>query len=1119
MRNSSATPLLLSIPFHTFPEEHTIVIVHRHEVRAPAEHLVQAHGFTDDGHGGYISAAQASNGRWGYINQSGRWVVAPTLDDAKIFSEEGLARFQQDGRWGYLNTAGEVVIAAQFEEARRFKCGLAAVKMGKDQWRFIDAAGAFAFDKAFFSVGDFSAAGLASAVESGKKRLVGYIDRSGQWAIQPQFKDQLAFGRDGVVPATTDQKKYGLIDRSGNWVLPPTYPDIREFNVDGLAYFDEENYWDQGHGYLNARGEVVIKGDRDLSHHMACGIAASDYAGRTFLKKDGQELPVPGLSWGSHFNQFGFAVVRTGRDGWSEALQQPAQPQWGMLHADGAFQAVPDEVLEPWTDADGWIPFPKANTPLIPFLTKRGEIVFLDRDSVVLFRIRYDGRATLFDAEDHPLWHSDSGQGCHAPVPFFSKTIDGFLVSVNSLGETVSCAEAMLAETEEKLHRFAAGKPVAADADENNDEDDDEREENCIVTDRQLARAYLSEEHYGDYGFLFGVRRETIAAARAVCLTALRARFGEPDPDPEHNASRCHCDGTMTAWPVKLRHPVAGVDNPFPEARELWLGLYEFADSGDGDVWHELWLMCAPSLDALEVARRARAQEVSASARRHSGMVAAGETSVEPQSCPRTYGEWLAAACEDSYAVSAVPLPLLDDALVDAAIAADTAALEFVPAQWQTPARLEALIRKGVNTAVGIPPQCMTAEGLALARALYAEEDSWTSRDEDHSVLPTKWIGNCLDSVWGGLLTEENCLRAVCYGASLGTVPHWLRTARVEQAALKANICNLRYIAKDGITPELAERAVGKPYGLIEHIPEALLTPQLCLVSVSVDGGSLEYVPAAMRSVEVCAAALNQDATALAFVPDEIHMEVFSLLIELDRARYRAAGEERAGSPWHGHRAWTRFLRADYEGAIADGMLAVNAMPYPQAAHYVLASAYKALGRRAEAVLQASIVLSRENPYTHHFDKREDTSWLKTLTAGQFDDLDDAALMARIESHPRMLADIPRARLTDAMIAAALAADPASIAFVPKRMMTPERYAMALRERVKAFTNIPKSMLSEEACIEFVRNSGYQLENVPMEWRTVQVCAYALNASAKAERYVPEPLLKAALAAIGQQRR
>ncbi len=1077
--------------------------------------------FADDGRGGYVAAAQTSDKRWGYINEFGHWVVAPMLENARSFSDDGLARFRQEGRWGYVNTSGEVAIAAQFEDARAFTCGLAAVRVGKDQWRFIDVAGEFAFDKVFFNVGDFSPAGLAPAAESRKKMLVGYIDRTGQWAIKPQFKSSMAFGAGGVAPASTDRNKYGLIDLVGNWVLPPVYPDIQEFNEDGLAYFDEENSWDNGHGYLNAKGEIVVKGGRHLSKHMVGGIVSADYAGREYLNKGGQTLPSPKLSWGSHFNEFAYAVVRTTDSIWSEALNrhEPVPAQWGLLHADGSFRPAPEEVLEPLTDADGWIPNPLAGTPFTPFLTNSGEIVFLDRDGVAAFRIRYDDRVTLFDAQDNPLWQSDIRQACQAPTPFFHRSIDSFLEGVASLDDAVLCAESMLAETEEKLHCFAAGKPVATrlneadgeDGDEDNDEDENTRDESRIVTTRRLVRAYVGEEHNGYYEFLSNLQGNTVAAAKATCLNALQARFGEPDPDPEHASRRHRYFGITSAWPVKLRQPIAGVLNPLSEARELWLGFYEHTDSGDGDVWHELWLMCAPSIDALETAGRARSLAASPPPSPHADIENAGQAPCLPQ----TYDEWLAAACQDKSAIAQVPLSLIDDAMVDAAVEADVEALEYVPAQWQTCARLDALIRKGVAVAAGIPPQCMTAEGLALARALYGEDPDWQWRDERNSQLPSEWTQNCLYAVWGGLLTEEHCIRAVSGGEALREVPHWLRTARVEQAALDADIYNISYIAKDRVTPELAARAVRHDYGkLIEHIPEALLTPQLCLKSARANGMSLEYVPIAMRSIEVCVAALEDDSRAFSFVPDEIRLEVYSRLIEADLAQARKEGEERSASRWHGYRAWTRLKRADYEGAIADATHAVDGMRYAQTAHYVLASAYRALGRKREAALEASTVLSLEDPYTAEFDNEEDTSWLKTLTKGQFDDVDDAALIAQIQSYPRALADIPRARVTHEMIAIALAADPGTIEFVPKRLMTAERYAIALKERIKGFDNIPKAMLSEEICIEHVRNSGYGLKQVPMQWRTLQVCAHALKDTRSALEYVPEPIRQAAQEAM-----
>lgn len=1113
MMTTSAKPFLFSIPLDADRKDHALVIVHRREGRTPRERLISVTDFADDGRGGFIAAAQTSGQRWGYINQSGRWVVPPTLDAAKGFSEDGLARFQQDGRWGYVNTAGEVVIAAQFEDARAFCHGLAAVQTGKEQWRFIDVAGRFAFEHVFPWAGDFSGAGLAPATAPGKGRLNGYIDRTGLWVIEPQFKTALAFGAEGVAPASTDLKKYGLIDTTGCWVLAPVYRRIEQFNADGLAYFNEDKSWTDAYGYLNARGEAVIKGCRELSDYMAGGIVAVDYAGRAYSDKEGRKLPTPDLSWGSHFNASGYAVARTKDAAWSDTLQQyvPLPCQWGLLHADGTFRPVPGEVLEPLTDAKGWIAYPPGGTPFAPFLTKSGGIVFLDREGAVAFRVRYDNQAALLDAQENVLWQSDMGQGGRRPAPFFERTLDEFLDGVAALDDTVACAESMLAETEEKLHCFANGEPLAEREEDDgfdeayDDAYDDEatREENSIVTVRRLVRAYVGAEHNAYYGFLREYHRRIVAAAGTVCRSALQARFGEPDPDPEHASRHPAHAGLTCAWPVQLRQPIAGAPDALPEAGELWLGFYAHDGAGDGDVWHELWLMCAPSIDALQAAARARASAVPQAGSPHGGRPV--------QSPPRTYDEWLDAVREDRYAIAQAPSALIDDEMADAAVAADAAALEYVPAPWQTPARLDALIRQGVAAAVAIPPQCMTAEGLALARALYGGEREWQWHDEKHAALPAEWDHNGLHGVWGALLTEELCIRAVTGGAALRDVPHWLRTEKVEEAALAADLDNINDIAREKITPELITRFIRRDYAsLLRDLPEQLLTPQACMVTAGMNGMSLERLPVAMRSAEACLGALLRDRREFAFVPEAVRLDVCTGLIEVDLMRAMRAGNERTASRWHGYRAWVRLQRADHEGAVADATLAIDGMGHASDAHYVLASAYLALGRRREAALEASTVLSLDDAYTCGFDEQEDTSWLKPLARDQFDGVDDAELLARLQSHPLALADMPRARLTHELVDAALAADAGAIAFVPKRLMTAQRYAIALRQGTKRFGNIPQALLSEESCIEHVRTRGFDLKEVPVEWRTVRVCAHALKNQADAVKYVPEPIRSAA---------
>src|SRR5579871_1312581 len=132
-----------------------------------------------------------SNGRAGFIDSSGRIVIAPTL---RPFSNWGQAFYDgllslgvADGP--FLNTRGQKVLDNGFFRIWNFSEGLAAaMKTTNSKWGFVDHEGKFVIPPRFPSypeglVSSFSD-GLAKIDVSGK---VGYIDHSGRYAIPPQY--------------------------------------------------------------------------------------------------------------------------------------------------------------------------------------------------------------------------------------------------------------------------------------------------------------------------------------------------------------------------------------------------------------------------------------------------------------------------------------------------------------------------------------------------------------------------------------------------------------------------------------------------------------------------------------------------------------------------------------------------------------------------------------------------------------------------------------------------------------------------------------------------------------------------------------------------------------------
>src|SRR5688572_29289637 len=67
-------------------------------------------------------------------------MLAQTMDEVHPY-HEGMAAFKQNGKWGYMDTTGKVVIAPIYTNAESFYQGLAKVKNWYGTPMFVDKAG------------------------------------------------------------------------------------------------------------------------------------------------------------------------------------------------------------------------------------------------------------------------------------------------------------------------------------------------------------------------------------------------------------------------------------------------------------------------------------------------------------------------------------------------------------------------------------------------------------------------------------------------------------------------------------------------------------------------------------------------------------------------------------------------------------------------------------------------------------------------------------------------------------------------------------------------------------------------------------------------------------------
>ncbi|MGW4687059.1 WG repeat-containing protein [Streptomyces sp. NPDC004244] len=533
-----------------------------HLVRPPD--LTAVAPFHEDGRGGLVAPAADLTGGWGYLDGQGRWLAEPVLEHTTGFDGAGLSRFLSDGLWGYADTAAAPVVPARFQEAGPFRHGLAVVRT-ETGVGYADPTGAVVIGGAYRQAGTFGANGLGAVREADGR--CGYVDREGRLVIAARFDGARPFTPEGTAPAMIGEE-WGLIDATGEWVVEPCFRLFDAFDENGLAYVTGGGIGDSFAGFVNPRGEVVVRRNGEMDDALACGLlkVGNDVV-RGFLDATGAWAIADAYEWADRFDAGGAAVAR--------ALDPEA---WGVLRADGSFTATPHR--EPLTDSDSWIVGFDDGHGLAPFLTDEGDVVHVGRDGRDVCRVEAgagDGSAvTLRNAAGDTVW-----RGSAAPGTF--ERHDPFLAG--DPGTYVDHAEAWEGDVATVVQELLdlparAFHPCSLIFDRNEDpydlaeldECDLERTENGAM--HVIASTWLAAEWLSEYPFLLENARTCFDEMLNTLEQRLRERFGDPLTD----VASClrSGDGEWSAtWEME-------------DGRHLVLQFYCLV--GDGDHELQIWL-------------------------------------------------------------------------------------------------------------------------------------------------------------------------------------------------------------------------------------------------------------------------------------------------------------------------------------------------------------------------------------------------------------------------------------------------------------------------------------------------------------------------------------------------
>lgn len=153
----------------------------------------------------------------------------------------------------------------------------------------------------------------------------GYINKSGEYVIEPKFKNAKSFS-DGLAAAEQDDQ-WGFINASGEWAIEPQFEKVKYFNS-GIAMANKDGEWQ----YITKSGTVLEVPNADKYFDFEYGVALfrqNDKVG--LLGTDGKLVVEPTYESIKKFRN-GHAKVQKGEN-------------WGMINSKGEV-VIPAEYQE-----------------------------------------------------------------------------------------------------------------------------------------------------------------------------------------------------------------------------------------------------------------------------------------------------------------------------------------------------------------------------------------------------------------------------------------------------------------------------------------------------------------------------------------------------------------------------------------------------------------------------------------------------------------------------------------------------------------------------------------------------------------------------------------------------
>ena len=278
------------------------------------------------GTSGKFTLVRTSANRFVFVDRRGEAAFPTDYEQALPFSE-GYAAVRIKNEWGFIDERGKISVQPRYSKVWPFSDGVAAVRSSDGTWKFLRRDGSeFRPPSEWIGLPSNFSGGLAriAVLSQGSRRpLFGYVDRSGNWAIKPQFEDAKDF-HDGLA-AVLVAGQWGYIRPSGELAIQPGWSQAGDFH-EGLAVVHFSNAGKPSLMDLNGKTRGTIA---EAVSPYSEGLAAARLDGKWgYMNRDGEFVIPPTFVAAGNFS-CGVATVYSGA---SPALQFK-----GVIDKHGSF--------------------------------------------------------------------------------------------------------------------------------------------------------------------------------------------------------------------------------------------------------------------------------------------------------------------------------------------------------------------------------------------------------------------------------------------------------------------------------------------------------------------------------------------------------------------------------------------------------------------------------------------------------------------------------------------------------------------------------------------------------------------------------------------------------------